>query len=69
MLSSQPEHKLESSVHYRQFYISFDLDLTKIETKSKFLKTLFTAINFIKIPAPAIEFTSNGKIKGHWIYY
>ncbi|MEI6866756.1 DUF2279 domain-containing protein [Flavicella sp.] len=69
MLASHPRHELETSTRYRQFYASFDLDLTKIKTKSKFLKTLFTTINFIKIPAPAIEFTSNGKIKGHWIYY
>tara|TARA_B100000809_G_scaffold266760_2_gene331303 strand:+ start:38532 stop:39434 length:903 start_codon:yes stop_codon:yes gene_type:complete len=69
MLTSQPGHELETSSRYRKFYASFDLDLTKIETKSKFLKTVFTTLNFIKIPAPAIEFTSNGKIKGHWIYY
>lgn len=69
MLSSYPGHELETSSRYRQFYASFDVDLTKIKTKSKFLKTIFTTLNFIKIPAPAIEFTSNGKIKGHWIYY
>ena len=69
MLASQPGHELETSPRYRQFYASFDLDLTKIETKSKVLQTIFTTLNFIKIPAPALEFTSNGKIKGHWIYY
>ena len=69
MLSSYPGHELETSTRYRQFYASFDIDLTKIKTKNKFLNTVFTTLNFIKIPAPAIEFTSNGKIKGHWIYY
>jgi hypothetical protein len=69
MLSSHPGPQLENSHHYRQFYASFDLDLTKIKTKSKLLKTVFNTFNYIKIPAPAIEFTSNGKIKGHWIYY
>lgn len=69
MLASQPGHEFETSPRYRQFYASIDLDLTKIKTKSPFLKTLFTTFNYIKIPAPAIEFTSNGKIKGHWIYY
>lgn len=69
MLSSQPGHELETSPRYRQFYASLDLDLTKIKTNSKVLKTIFTTVNFLKIPAPAIEFTSTGKIKGHWIYY
>lgn len=69
MLSANPGHELETSPRYRQFYASFDLDLTKIETKSKLLKTVFNTLNFIKIPAPALEFTSNGKIKGHWLYY
>lgn len=69
MLSSQPGHELETSSRYRQFYASLDLDLTKIKTNSKVLKTIFTTVNFLKIPAPAIEFTSTGKIKGHWIYY
>jgi hypothetical protein len=32
---------------YRQYYISLDLDLTKIKTRSKFLKTVFSTINFI----------------------
>lgn len=54
---------------YRQFYASLDVDLTKIKTKSPFLKTLFNTLNFIKIPAPALEFTSTGKIKTHLIYF
>lgn len=47
---------------YRQWYLSPDVDLTKIKTRSKFLKTAFVALNVLKFPAPAIEF-SNGKFK------
>jgi hypothetical protein len=47
---------------YRQFYFSLDADLTRIKTKSKVLKTLFTFINCIKIPFPNVEF-SEKKIK------
>ena len=54
---------------FRQFYAGLDLDLTKIETKSTFWKGVFNTINFIKIPAPTIEFTSNGKIKGYLFYF
>lgn len=49
---------------YRQFYLSFDIDLTRIHTKSQFLKTLFNTIGFLKIPAPAIEFNKYG-VKGN----
>jgi hypothetical protein len=47
---------------YRQFYLAPDVDLTKIHTKSKLLKSVFSALNVVKFPAPAVEF-SNGKLK------
>jgi len=54
---------------YRQFYLSLDVDLTKIKTKSKFLKSVFSVVNFIKIPAPTLEFRSKGGIKFHYLYF
>lgn len=48
---------------YRQYYLSFDVDLTRIKTKSKFLNTVFYSIGYLKIPAPAIEFSEKG-VKG-----
>lgn len=54
---------------FRQFYLSFDIDLVKIPTKSKFLKSVFSVINFIKIPAPTLEFRSKGGIKFHYLYF
>jgi len=54
---------------YRQFYLSLDLDLTKFNTKSKFLKTLFSVVNFIKIPAPTLEISSKGNIRFHYLYF
>ena len=47
---------------YRQFYFSLDADLTRIKTKSKVLKSLFSIINIIKIPFPNLELSEN-KIK------
>lgn len=61
--------EIPETERYRQFLLSADIDWTKIPTKSKFLKGLFQSLNFIKIPAPAIEFNSLGKLKGHWIYF
>lgn len=54
---------------FRQFYLSFDLNLTKIETKSHFLKTIFSVFNTIKIPAPTLEYSANKGLKGHLLYF
>lgn len=47
---------------YRQAYFSLDVDLNRIPVKSKFLKTVFNALNIIKLPFPNIEL-SEGKFK------
>jgi hypothetical protein len=52
----------------RQWYLSPDIDLTRIKTKSKFLKTTFFLLNAIKIPAPSIGFSKNG-IEWNWLHF
>lgn len=59
-----PEQK-----RFRQYYLSIDVDLTKIKTQSKLLKTVFSAINFLKIPAPTFELNSQGHSKFHLLYF
>lgn len=54
---------------FRQYYLSLDVDLTKINTQSHFLKTLFSIVNTIKIPAPTVEFTSKGTVEFHPLYF
>lgn len=53
----------------RQFYIAPDIDLTKIKTSSKFLKTGFALLNAFKFPAPAIMLDSKGKFKAYALYF
>ena len=53
----------------RQFYLSLDADLTKISTKSHFLKTFFSVFNSIKIPAPTFEINGLGRVKFHYLYF
>jgi len=60
---------LPESKRYRQFYLSLDVDLTKIETKSHFLKTILTICNTIKIPAPTFEIKGSGGTKWHLVYF
>jgi len=54
---------------YRQFYLSPDIDWRKIPVRSGALKAVFTLLSFIKIPAPAIEYRSNGSWILHGLYF
>lgn len=53
---------------YRQVYLSLDIDLTKIKSKSKFLNTTLFLINTLKVPFPALEFNKNGA-QFHWLKF
>ena len=53
----------------RQFYISLDVDLSRIKTNSRVLKSVLEVFNVIKVPFPALELDSNGKLKAHAIYF
>lgn len=53
----------------RQLFLSLDVDLSKINTNSQILKTIFSVFNVIKVPFPAMEFTDKNGIKFHGIYF
>ena len=53
----------------RQYYLSLDIDLSRIKTNSRVLKSLLSVINFVKIPAPTFEINSKGRLKFHSIYF
>ena len=44
----------------RLYRFALDADLTKIKTRSKFLKAFFETFGFLKIPAPMIQFGGKG---------
>lgn len=72
MLYGKNAEAIQNSVFqdpYRQFYLSFDVDLTKIETKSHFLKSLFSVFNTLKIPAPTLQYDDFNGVKAHFIYF
>ncbi len=54
---------------FRQFYLSLDVDFSKIKTKSHFLKTIFSVFNTVKIPAPTIEYSPQSGFKFHAFYF
>lgn len=59
----------EEFPRYRQFYLSLDIDLTRIKTKNRFLRTVFQVVNMIKIPAPTLEYNTLGQWKFHPVYF
>ena len=61
---------LDKQTHprFRQWFLSPDLDLTRIKTNSKWLKTALRILNVFKLPAPALEVNGRGKIIFHWLY-
>ena len=60
---------LPSFDRYRQYYLSIDVDLARIDTRSKFLGSLFKIINIIHLPAPAIEFNEKHPTKFRALYF
>ncbi len=53
----------------RQFYISPDIDLSKLKIDNKLLKSFIIVINCIKFPMPALEFHTNRGFVGHWMMF
>jgi hypothetical protein len=50
---------------YQQFYLGFDLDMTRIKTDNYLLKGLLRMFNIFKLPSPAIEINTRGELAFH----
>jgi hypothetical protein len=46
-----------------------DIDFSKIPTRSPALKTFLEIINIVKVPFPALELRSDGKIRWNWLAF
>ncbi|MFZ4059176.1 MAG: DUF2279 domain-containing protein [Ferruginibacter sp.] len=53
---------------YRRWFLAPDIDFSKIKTRKKSLKLLFTILSAFKCPAPSLEF-SNGSFKWNWLHF
>jgi hypothetical protein len=53
----------------RQYYLSMDIDWTKIKTNSGFLKFTFKLLSFIKLPFPTLEYNNQDGVVWHWFYF
>lgn len=67
--SESVDNVLISDQRHRQYYLSFDVDLTKIKTNSHLLKSIFDVLNVIKVPFPTLELDGKNGLKAHFIYF
>lgn len=56
-------------VPYRQYYLSVDIDFTKIPVKNRFLRTVALMLNSVKVPAPTLEIGRNGNLSFRGLYF
>jgi hypothetical protein len=70
--SNPPEYDGNPLPYYdrcRQYYLSLDVDWTKIKTNSKVLRFIFKGLNFVKAPMPTLEITQNKGADFYWLYF
>lgn len=56
-------------VRTREFYLSVDLNAKHIQTKKRWVRALLKLTEYIKIPAPALRFDSNGNLSAYPLYF
>ena len=61
--------QMPSLTRYRQFFLSVDVDLTKLPVSNPYLKKVLWALNYIKIPAPTLEYNRVDGFKVRALYF
>ncbi|GAB3258377.1 DUF2279 domain-containing protein [Larkinella harenae] len=70
MVSAEFDKSVEMGFRpYRQYYLSLDVDFTRIKTRSKALKTVFFLLNTLKMPAPTLEYNGRNGFRFHALYF
>jgi hypothetical protein len=54
---------------YRQFFLSTDIELSRLPIKGRFWRMLIYGLHHIKLPGPALEYNTLGQLKFHWLYW
>ncbi len=54
---------------YRQWFLSPDIDLTRIRTRKPWQRTLLEVLSIVKVPAPALEFNPQDGLRWHWLMF
>lgn len=54
---------------YRQIYFGPDFHLLGIRTRHKFLRSVFYVLSIVRLPAPALEFSTRRGVRLHGLYF
>jgi len=54
---------------YPQFYLSLDVDFTRVKTKKPAVKILLHLLDLIKVPSPTLEFNKIDGVKFHPLFF
>lgn len=54
---------------YRRYFLSFDIDLSRLPVKKPWLKTLLGNFNVLKIPLPTLEFNQRTGTRFYGLYF
>ncbi|WKV11249.1 DUF2279 domain-containing protein [Marivirga harenae] len=54
---------------YRQFFLSPDIDYTQLKSNSKLFNGILEALNLTKLPAPAVEYSTEYGWVFHFIHF
>lgn len=63
------EHDVNNFHQQREFYVSFDADLNRIQWPKKWMRVTARILNHIKIPAPALRIQSDGTVRWHAAFF
>ena len=65
------QYRLSTSDYprFQQFYLSPDIDLSRIPSRHRWVKFALGFFNWIKIPCPAFELNSRGNVHFHAFYW
>ena len=53
----------------REFYLSLDIDFTRLGVKNHFWRTVLSSLNFVKFPAPVIGVDTRGQFFASPLYW
>ncbi len=56
-------------IRYRQYFLSVDVDMTKLKINSPYIGSLFWLLNYVKIPAPTLEYNRVDGLRLRALYF
>ncbi len=67
-VSNENMYSLADIPRERQYFLSFDIDWSHIQTQNSSLEFLFNGLNLLKTPAPTLALTSSGEWQFHLLF-